>query len=68
MKTSIVSSKFQIAIPKQIRESVNLIPGTRVEIIPWKGRIEIIPLQSIQNLQGFLEGIDTKIKREDREL
>jgi AbrB family looped-hinge helix DNA binding protein len=68
MKTSTVSSKFQIAIPKQVREATNLVPGTKVEIIPWKSRIEIVPLSPISDLRGFLEGIDTNLNREDRKL
>ena len=59
-----ISPKFQIVIPKEIREKLGLWPGQRVEAIAYEDRIELIPLRPIRQMRGFLKGIDTSIKRE----
>jgi AbrB family looped-hinge helix DNA binding protein len=59
-----ISPKFQVVIPKEIREKLELSPGQRVEAIAYENRIELIPLRPIRQMRGFLKGIDTSIKRE----
>jgi AbrB family looped-hinge helix DNA binding protein len=60
-----ISSRFQVVIPKNVRESLDLKPGQQVEAIPFKGRVELIPLEPIESMKGFLKGIDTTVPRED---
>jgi AbrB family looped-hinge helix DNA binding protein len=60
-----ISPKFQIVIPKEIREKLGLSPRQRVEAIAYEDRIELIPLRPIRKMRGFLKGIDTSIKRGD---
>jgi AbrB family looped-hinge helix DNA binding protein len=64
MGTVTMSQKFQVVIPKEIREKLGLSPGQRVEAIAYENRIELIPLRPIRQMRGFLKGIDTSIKRE----
>ena len=64
MGTVTISPKFQVVIPKEIREKLGLSPGQRVEAIAYENRIELIPLRPIRQMRGFLKGIDTSIKRE----
>ena len=59
-----LSSKFQVVIPKEIREKAGLKAGTSFEIIQYENRIELIPVDSIKKLNGFLKGIDTTIDRD----
>jgi AbrB family looped-hinge helix DNA binding protein len=59
-----ISPKFQVVIPKQIRESLSLSPGQKVQAILYRDRIELIPLSPIKELRGFLKGIDTDVERE----
>lgn len=59
-----ISPKFQVVIPKEIREKLELSPSQRVEAIAYENRIELIPLRPIRQMRGFLKGIDTSIKRE----
>lgn len=59
-----ISPKFQVVIPKEIREKLGLSPGQRVEAIAYENRIELIPLRPIRQMRGFLKGIGTSIKRE----
>jgi len=64
METVTVSTKYQVVIPKRVREKMGIKPGQRVQIIPYMGRIELIPITSIKEGRGFLDGIDTTIDRE----
>lgn len=59
-----VSPKFQIVIPLRVRRALGLRPGQRVQVIPYEGRIEVVPLEPIKKARGFLKGIDTRIERE----
>ena len=65
METVTVSPKYQVVIPKSIRESLGIRPGLKIQVILYKQRIELIPIKSIQASRGFLKGIDTSIERED---
>jgi AbrB family looped-hinge helix DNA binding protein len=65
MKAVTVSSKFQVVIPREVRESMNLQPGTRVQVLQYENRIELIPLREPKSLRGFLSGIDTNVDREE---
>ena len=59
-----ISPKFQVVIPKQIRESLKLEPGQKVQAIEHDNRVELIPLRPITEMRGFLKGIDTTLERE----
>lgn len=59
-----VSPKYQIVIPKEIRESMGIVSGQKVQIISYQGRIEVIPLKAMKEMKGFLKGIDTNVARE----
>jgi len=65
MQTVTVSPKFQVVIPKEIRESLRLRPGQKMQLIEYEGRIELIPERDILELRGFLKGIDTQFEREE---
>jgi AbrB family looped-hinge helix DNA binding protein len=60
-----VSPKYQIVIPKEIRESMGIFSGQKVQIMSYQGRIELIPLRPMKEMKGFLEGIDTSVVREE---
>ena len=60
-----VSPKFQVVIPKEIRESMGIVSGQKVRMIKYKNRIELIPLKSMNERKGFLKGIDTEVHRDD---
>ena len=58
-----VSSKFQVVIPREVRESMDIQPGTRVQVLQYENRIELIPLRELKSLRGFIKGIDTQVRR-----
>ena len=64
MLTVKVSPKFQVVIPKEIRESMRVLPGQRMQVIEYENRIELIPEIDVSELEGFLQGINTKFDRE----
>lgn len=59
-----VSPKYQVVIPKKIREALGLRPGQKVEAIQYGNRIELVPVRPIAEARGFLAGIDTEVERE----
>jgi len=65
MKTVTVSSKFQIVIPREVRESMDIQPGARVQVLQYENRIELIPIKEPKALRGFIKGIDTEVQREE---
>jgi AbrB family looped-hinge helix DNA binding protein len=65
MTTVTISPKFQVVIPKSIRESMHLHPGQKVQAIQFDDRIELVPVLPMDQVRGFLRGIDTSVPRED---
>ena len=65
MKSVKVSPKFQVVIPKDVRQSMRLKPGTRLGVIQYAGRIELVPLRPMKSLRGSLKGIDTDVPRDE---
>ena len=59
-----VSPKFQVVIPRDIREALGLEPGQKVHAFQYQNRVELIPVRSVRELRGFLEGIDTHVARD----
>lgn len=68
MQTVTVSPKFQGVIPREVRESLHLCSGQKMQVIEYAGRIELIPERDISELRGFLKGINTDFKRENDRL
>lgn len=64
MHTVTVSPKYQVVIPKKVREALHLHPGQKMQVIEYDGRIELIPERDIRELRGFLKGINTAFLRE----
>lgn len=60
-----VSPKFQVVIPKDIRESMGIFAGQKVQILTYQNRIELIPLKPMREMKGVLKGIDTDVHRDD---
>jgi AbrB family looped-hinge helix DNA binding protein len=68
MRSVTISPKYQVVIPKNVRESLKLRPGQKMQVVEYAGRIELIPERDIKELRGFLKGINTEFKREDDRL
>lgn len=64
MQTITLSPKFQVVIPKEVRDRLGLTAGQKLRAIAYEGRIELIPVRPARELRGFLAGIDTTVERE----
>jgi len=58
MEAAKISPKFQVVIPKKLREALKLSPGQRVQMVIYGDRIEMIPLRKLSEMKGFLKGFD----------
>ena len=68
MTTVKISPKYQVVIPKEIRNELKLKPGQKMQILQFGERIEFILLKNIKEARGFLKGMDTNIAREEDRL
>ena len=64
MNTVTVSPKFQVVIPKEIRETMKIKSGQKIQMITYGDRIELIPIKPMKEMRGFLKGIDTDVARD----
>lgn len=64
MQAVTVSPKYQVVIPKAIRNRLHLQPGQKLQVIEYEGRIELVPDRPIHESRGFLKGIRTDFRRE----
>ncbi|MFZ1983094.1 MAG: AbrB/MazE/SpoVT family DNA-binding domain-containing protein [Desulfatitalea sp.] len=67
MATVTVSSKFQVVIPKQVRLSANIKPGTKLQMVEVNGIIQMIPVRPIQELRGYFKGREIVYAREKKD-
>lgn len=64
MDTVKVSTKYQVVIPQAVRESLDIRPGQRMQVIRYGNHIRMIPVRPMQEARGTLRGIDTRVERE----
>ncbi len=67
METVKISPKFQIVIPKKVREGLGLTPGQELQLYVLDGTIRIHPPRDIRDLAGIAKGIQWKENYRDRE-
>jgi AbrB family looped-hinge helix DNA binding protein len=65
MRATTISSKYQVVIPREIRERFGLKPGQKVIFIPYKKSLRVVIVPPIEDAYGFLKGIDTNVEREE---
>jgi AbrB family looped-hinge helix DNA binding protein len=64
MATVRVSPRFQVVIPKEVREAMGLRSGQKLVVFRFENRIEMVPVEPIKRLRGFARGIDTTVSRD----
>jgi AbrB family looped-hinge helix DNA binding protein len=62
-----LSSKFQVVIPREVREKLNLKPGEEIVMIEKSGVIRLVPQKPIKQMRGFVKGGDTQNIREEED-
>lgn len=60
-----ISSKFQIVIPREVREQFNLKPGQKVMFIPYRNTIRLVIVPPIKDALGAFKGINAAKIREE---
>lgn len=69
METVKLSPKYQVMIPKSVREAMKLRPGQEVAVMRYRGRLELVPMSPVSEMRGILRGIELTVDEErDREL
>ena len=67
MDTVTISSKYQMVIPRAIREKWNIKPSQKVRLIVFGNRLEVVPVRDIREARGFLKGMSSDIEREEED-
>ncbi len=67
MARTVVSSKFQVVIPKEVRVQVGLKTGDVLRVLGRDGVISLVPERPVTELRGFLKGMRTRGLREKRD-
>lgn len=67
MSTSTVSPKYQVVIPKDVREKLHIRSGQKMVFVVKKGVIHMIPELPLKKLEGFLKGMDIKGYRDEED-
>jgi AbrB family looped-hinge helix DNA binding protein len=67
MDVTTISSKFQLVIPRKIREQFNLKPGQKVVFLPFKKTLRMVIVPSIEDALGMLKGLDADKLREEED-
>jgi AbrB family looped-hinge helix DNA binding protein len=65
MSTTTISPKYQVVIPKDVREKLRLKSGQKVTVIAKGGVVYLVPEKPLESFKGFLKGMNTKDVRED---
>ena len=66
-----VSSKYQVVIPENVRQVLDLKPGTEVDVIAKGGVAYIVPVRSLvkvsERVQSYLTSEDRHSVRDKRD-
>lgn len=67
MATTTISPKFQIVIPKEVRDKLHLAPRQRLQVLEKGGVITLVPEVPLKSLRGLLKGMSTRDLREKKD-
>lgn len=62
-----LSPKFQVVIPRDVRERLDLKPGQKIVVIEKGGVLHLIPQRPVKEMKGFVKGIDTSRLRDEED-
>jgi len=67
MYTTTISSKYQVVIPREVREKFDLKPGQKIMFIPYKKTLRVVIVPPIEQARGMFKGIDASGLREEED-
>ncbi len=59
-----VSPKYQVVIPKAVRERMRIVPGEKLQVLSFDDRIELVRIRPMRTMRGFLRGLDPTFVRD----
>jgi len=60
-----LSAEYQIVIPQDVREKMNLKPGQKIVVTEKDGVIHLTPQRPIKEMRGFVKGVTTHELRDE---
>jgi AbrB family looped-hinge helix DNA binding protein len=67
MAHAVLSSKFQMVIPKEVREQAGLKKGQRFQVVAKGGVITLVPERPASAYRGSLKGMRVSGLREKKD-
>lgn len=67
MATTTISPKFQVVIPKEVREKLHLKSGQKMTVVTKGGMVYLIPERPLSSFKGFLKGMAATGLRENED-
>jgi AbrB family looped-hinge helix DNA binding protein len=67
MNAVTVSPKYQVVIPRSVRDQMHIRPGEKLQVISFDDRIELVRTSPIKKMRGFLKGLDSSFHREEED-
>ena len=67
MNAVTVSPKYQVVIPRTVRDQMHIRPGEKLQVISFDDRIELVRTRPIKKMKGFLKGLDGSFQREKKD-
>ena len=65
MEAVTVSPKYQVVIPKAVRERVRMFPGEKLQVMGFDDRIALMRIHPMRKMRGYLRGLDPTFVREE---
>ena len=67
MAQAVISTKYQVVIPRDIRRALGLSPGQSVQVLTKGGVIHLVPIRPAAQLRGFVKGMRNGMLREKKD-
>lgn len=67
IETTTVSTKYQVVIPREIREKFHIKPGQRVKFICYNNDIHMVIVPDVKDAYGYLKVTDSNIERDEED-
>ena len=67
MYATIISSKYQVVIPREVRKQFGLKPGQKIMFIPYQKSIRLVIVPPIKDALGMFKGMSDDNLREEKD-
>ena len=67
MAQAVVSTKYQVVIPLEIRRTLGLTAGQRMQVLTKGGVVTLVPVRPLAKTRGFVKGMSTTGVRQKKD-